>query len=51
MEKAKGNVQDKGGDENFLLYSINVASGEESTLTPFENTRIQIIGTSQAYYF
>ena len=41
-------VQDKGGDENFLLYSINVASGEESTLTPFENTRIQIIGTSQA---
>ena len=39
-------IQDKGGDENFLLYGIDVESGEETTLTPFENTRAQIIGSS-----
>jgi dipeptidyl aminopeptidase/acylaminoacyl peptidase len=39
-------VQDKGGDENFLLYGIDLASGAETTLTPFEKTRIQIVGTS-----
>src|SRR3990167_1387162 len=32
-------IQDKIGDENFLLYGINVSSGEERLLTPFENTR------------
>ena len=40
-------VQDKGGDENFLLYGIDIASGEERTLTPFENTRVQIFGGSE----
>ncbi|MXP25685.1 alpha/beta fold hydrolase [Altererythrobacter indicus] len=40
-------VQDKGGDENFLLYGIDIASGEERNLTPFENTRVQIMGTSE----
>ncbi|MEL6878212.1 MAG: S9 family peptidase [Pseudomonadota bacterium] len=40
-------IQDKGGDENFLLYSINVESGEETTLTPFENTRVDIVGGSE----
>ncbi|WP_306437047.1 S9 family peptidase [Porphyrobacter sp. GA68] len=40
-------VQDKGGDENFLLYSIDIASGAERTLTPFEKTRVQIVGTSE----
>ncbi|WP_347302418.1 S9 family peptidase [Croceibacterium sp. TMG7-5b_MA50] len=39
-------VQDKGGDENFLLYQVNVASGEERTLTPFEKTRVQVLGRS-----
>ncbi|WP_205214885.1 S9 family peptidase [Altererythrobacter sp. ZODW24] len=42
-------VQDKGGDENFLLYGVDIASGEERTLTPFENTRAQVVGTSNAY--
>ncbi len=41
-------IQDKGGDENFLLYSINVATGEESCLTPFDNTRVDIIAGSHA---
>lgn len=40
-------IQDKGGDENFLLYRIDVASGEETTLTPFENTRVDIVGSSE----
>ncbi len=39
-------VQDKGGDENFLLYRIDIATGAETSLTPFEDTRVQIIGTS-----
>ncbi|HSF12206.1 MAG TPA: S9 family peptidase, partial [Erythrobacter sp.] len=39
-------IQDKGGDENFLLYKIDVASGVETTLTPFEKTRVQIVGAS-----
>jgi dipeptidyl aminopeptidase/acylaminoacyl peptidase len=41
-------IQDKGGDENFLLYGVNVATGEETTLTPFENTRVQVVGGSES---
>jgi len=41
-------IQDKGGDENFLLYGVNIASGEETTLTPFENTRVDIVGGSES---
>ena len=40
-------VQDKGGDENFLLYAIDADTLEERTVTPFENTRVQIVGTSE----
>ena len=39
-------VNDKGGDENFLLYGVNVASGTERLLTPFEKTRVDVIGVS-----
>ncbi len=39
-------VQDKGGDENFLLYGVDVASGKERTLTPFEKTRAQVVAGS-----
>jgi dipeptidyl aminopeptidase/acylaminoacyl peptidase len=39
-------VQDKAGDENFLLYAVDVESGAERLLTPFENTRVLILGTS-----
>ena len=39
-------IQDKGGDENFLLYRVDVASGDETTLTPFDNTRVELIGAS-----
>ncbi len=40
-------IQDKGGDENFLLYKIDIATGEETTLTPFEDTRVDIVGASE----
>ncbi len=39
-------IQDKGGDENFLLYRVDVTSGAETTVTPFANTRVQLIGGS-----
>ena len=39
-------IQDKAGDENYLLYQVEVESGVERTLTPFENTRVQVVGTS-----
>ena len=42
-------VQDKGGDENFLLYGVNIETGRETTLTDFENTRVQIVGASDRY--
>ena len=40
-------VNDKGGDENFLLYGVDVASGAQRTLTPFEKTRAEIFGVSR----
>ena len=39
-------IQDKAGDENYLLYQVDIASGEERTLTPFENTRVRVFGGS-----
>ena len=39
-------INDKGGDENFLLYGVNVATGEQKSLTPFEKTRVQMLGYS-----
>jgi dipeptidyl aminopeptidase/acylaminoacyl peptidase len=40
-------INDKGGDENFLLYGVNVVSGEKKNYTPFEKTRVQIVGISR----
>ena len=42
-------IQDKGGDENFLMYGVNIETGAETTLTDFENTRVQIVGASDRY--
>ncbi|MFN3389146.1 MAG: alpha/beta fold hydrolase, partial [Allosphingosinicella sp.] len=39
-------INDKGGDENFLLYGVDVASGTERAITPFEKTRVRVIGMS-----
>lgn len=40
-------INDKGGDENFLLYGVDVATGAEKALTPFDKTRVQIVGGSE----
>lgn len=39
-------VQDKGGDENFLMYAVNVKTGAERTLTDFEGVRVIPLGAS-----
>ena len=40
-------IQDKAGDENYLLYQVDIATGEERCLTPFENTRARVIAGSR----
>jgi dipeptidyl aminopeptidase/acylaminoacyl peptidase len=40
-------INDKGGDENFLLYGVDVASGAQKNFTPFDKTRVQVIGISR----
>jgi dipeptidyl aminopeptidase/acylaminoacyl peptidase len=40
-------INDKGGDENFLLYGVDVASGAQKALTPFEKTRAEVLGISR----
>ena len=39
-------LNDKGGDENDLLYRVDVATGTVRLLTPFENTRVSYWATS-----
>jgi dipeptidyl aminopeptidase/acylaminoacyl peptidase len=39
-------INDKGGDENFLLYGVDVTSGAQRALTPFEKTRVKIVAVS-----
>jgi dipeptidyl aminopeptidase/acylaminoacyl peptidase len=42
-------IQDNGGDENFLLYGVDVATGKQTTLTPFTKTRAQVVGISSRH--
>ena len=39
-------VQDKGGDENYLLYGVDLEGRETRGYTPFENTRVLIYAIS-----
>lgn len=39
-------IADKAGDENFLIHGVDVATGQTRTLTPFANTRAQIVAIS-----
>ncbi len=39
-------INDKGGDENFLLYGVNAQTGQERLLTPFEKTQVRVTGLS-----
>lgn len=39
-------IQDRGGDENFVLYGVDVASGEHRTYTEKEKVQVQVVGAS-----
>ncbi|VVS97654.1 S9 family peptidase [Erythrobacter sp. EC-HK427] len=39
-------IRDKDGDENFLLYQVDLEGKAEKCLTPFANTRVQLVGGS-----
>jgi|TARA_R100000479_G_scaffold68390_2_gene32576 dipeptidyl aminopeptidase/acylaminoacyl peptidase len=36
-------LQDKGGDENYHVYGVNVTGENDKELTPFEGVRVNII--------
>jgi dipeptidyl aminopeptidase/acylaminoacyl peptidase len=40
-------IQDQGGDENWHLYSVDLASGEITDLSPYEGTQAQMIAQSE----
>ncbi|TWI05823.1 dipeptidyl aminopeptidase/acylaminoacyl peptidase [Luteimonas cucumeris] len=42
-------LRDTGGDEDFHLYSVDLASGQSRDLTPFPKTRAQIGGVSHLH--
>ncbi len=39
-------IQDKGGDENWRVYSADIATGEMGDLTPFDGVAAQIVAAS-----
>jgi dipeptidyl aminopeptidase/acylaminoacyl peptidase len=39
-------LQDEGGDENWHLYSVDVANGKQTDLTPFKGIRAEVAGLS-----
>jgi hypothetical protein len=42
-------IQDKGGDENWRIYSVNLQDGSVKDLTPSEGTQAQIQKISRFY--
>jgi hypothetical protein len=42
-------LQDKGGDENWRVYSVDVATGATKDLTPFDKVAAQIQGVSDRF--
>ena len=40
-------INDKGGDENFLLYGVDIAGGKQTLYTPFEKTRVELVNVSR----
>jgi len=39
-------LRDTGGDEDFHLYAVDLASGESRDLTPYAKTTAQVVGVS-----
>jgi dipeptidyl aminopeptidase/acylaminoacyl peptidase len=42
-------LQDKGGNENWQLYDVDLATNATKSLTPFENVQVQIIGSDKHF--
>jgi len=42
-------LQDKGGDENWRVYSVDITSGATKDLTPFDTVAAQIQGVSDRF--
>ena len=42
-------IQDKGGDENWRLYGVDLESGGTTDLTPFDGTQARIQESSPAF--
>ncbi|MDB5366708.1 MAG: peptidase prolyl oligopeptidase active site domain protein [Rhodospirillales bacterium] len=40
-------LQDKGGNENYHVYSVDVVDKSERDLTPFDNVRADLVRTSR----
>ncbi len=40
-------IQDADGDENWLLYSVDIETGDVTALTPFENVQVRILDYSK----
>jgi dipeptidyl aminopeptidase/acylaminoacyl peptidase len=39
-------IQDKGGDEDYLLYGVDLETRETRNFTPYENVRVTVAGIS-----
>jgi len=42
-------LQDKGGDENWRAYSVNITTGEQKDLTPFDGVAAQVQEVSERF--
>ena len=42
-------AQDKGGDENWRLYAVNLSDLEEVDLTPFEGVQARVVATDRKF--
>lgn len=42
-------TNDKGGDENFHIFSVDLKSGESKDLTPFEGVRAELEGLYETH--
>jgi dipeptidyl aminopeptidase/acylaminoacyl peptidase len=42
-------IQDKGGDENWHLYSVDLKENEERDLTPFEGVQARVLAVDPAF--
>ena len=39
-------IQDRGGDENWRIYAVDVETGEQKDLTPIESVQARFVGGS-----